>query len=334
MLFCIVALVPTLAGQTSEPIRLIGVGSTSPLPAFSRLLPAFEKTHVNLLASYLPYGSERGMEMVATGTADFAASEAQPPVHWSAGNDMPLLFFPMLVGAVVPAYNLPGLTQPLKFTAKSLADIYLGKITRWDDAELAAANRTVTLPAVSIVVVHSAAGRGSTYIWTDYLCKISNEWKMRVGKGLSVRWPVGEEVDANGNVARMVKNTPFSLAFVDLGYGLRAQVSLGLVQNAAGNFVAADTASVAAAAAAATKAVPPDFRYSITNPGGALSYPIASFSWLVIAKKSGPPGKQQALKTFMHWMLSDGQLYIPDAGFTAVPQEIAGHELKAIDNLQ
>ena len=327
----LLALAPALWAQSSDQMRLIGVGSTIPVSAFSRLLPEFERAHNSLRANYLPYGSARGMEMVAAGTADFAASEAPPPIHWPAGNDAPLIYFPMLVGAVVPVYNLPDVDGPLKFTAKALAGIYLGKITRWNDPELAAANRGVALPAVDIVVIHTGRGRGTTYIWADYLCKVSDEWKTRVGKGLSVQWPVGAEVEASGNVARIVKNTAYSLSFVDLGYGVRAQLALGLVQNAAGNFVAADSVSIVAAAATAVKAVPSDFRYSITNPPGALSYPIASYTWLVITKRSGV--KEQTIKTFLRWTLNEGQNYISDGGFTAVPKEIAGRELKAIDDL-
>jgi phosphate transport system substrate-binding protein len=331
--FCVLALAQAGEPQNSEPVRLVGVGSTSPLSAFVRLLPEFEKAHPDIHANYLPFGSERGLEMVAAGTADFGASEAQAPIPWPFGNDVPLSYFPVLAGAAVPVYNVPEVSQPLRFTAKALAGIYLGKITRWDDPELAAANRGAALPAIDIVVIHSAPGRGSTYVWTEYLCKVSTEWRTRVGKGLVVKWPVGTEADANGNVARMVKNTAYSLAFVDLGYAVRGGLSSGLVQNAAGKFVAADSDSIAAAAATTSKNLLPDFRYSITNAPGQASYPIASFTWIVIARTTASAEKRQAVKDLLRWLLLDGQIYLTAAGFAAVPKRIAEKELLAIDSL-
>lgn len=314
--------------QNSGSLNLIGVGSTVPLSAFLRLLPEFEKTHKNLQVRYLPFGSERGKQMVASGTGDFAASEA--PVF--TGHDIQISYFPVLIGAIVPIYNLHGVIEPLSFTPKALAGIYLGKIKRWDDPALTSVNPGAALPASDIVVIHSAAGRGSSYIWSDYLSKVSLEWRTSVGRKTSPKWPIGMAAEGSGNVAKTVQQTPNSIGYVELVYASQSGLPAGKVQNAAGKFVTADQQSILAAADGVVKNTPADFRCSLTNPPGEASYPIASFSWIMIATSSAAP-KQQAVKDLLRWMLGDGQTYLASAGFAPVPQEVVDKELRALDNL-
>ena len=317
--------------QDTEPMRLVGVGSTFPLRMYSRCLKEYEKTRMHVHASYLPFGSVRGVEVVATGTADFGGSEV-PIAPRSVSNKM--LFFPVAVGAIVPIYNLPGITEPLRFTPKALAGIYLGKITRWDDPAIAEPNSEMRLPAREIVVIHSAQQRGSTYIWSDYLSKVSAEWRSRVGRGVALAWPVGTEVDGNGNVTKAVKNTVDSIGFVESGYAIQERLQQGIVQNAAGKFVTAEPASISAAASECVKSVKADFLCSITNPTGEVAYPIASFTWFVLPENASSPEKHEAVKDMLRWILKEGQGQAKASGLVKVPDVVLQRELKAIEWLR
>jgi phosphate transport system substrate-binding protein len=328
-LLLVIALAPITWPQ--EDVRLIGVGSTLPLPVYSRLFRAFEETHPQIHTSYMPFGSSRGQEMVAAGTADFGASDSPSSEH-----PLPrkILFFPTFVGAVVPVYNLPGINASLKFTPKALAGIYLGKITRWNDAELTGPNPGVALPASEIVVVHSAAGRGTTYIWTDYLSKVSSEWKTKVGRGISVHWPVGVEAEGTGNAARAVKETLNSIAYVGTEQAAQLNLTCGTVQNSAGRFVSANSLTMTAAALGALKGMPSDFRGSITNSPGENSYPISSFTWLVVAEEITPSEKREAAQALLRWMLTDGQTTPSTPGFVRLPKELVEQELRAVNKVR
>lgn len=330
MSLLVLAIAPAGWSQNSEQIRVVGVGSTLPLPVYSRLFPAFEEAHPEIRTSYLPYGSSRAVEMVAAGTADFGASDAPTSERPLARK---VLYFPTFVAAVVPIYNLPGITEPLRFTARALAGIYLGKITRWDDAELTGTNPKAILPASEIVVIHSAAGRGTTYIWTDYLSKVSSEWKAKVGRGISVHWPVGIEAEGTGNVAKAVKETLNSIAYVGTEQAAQSGLLYGTVQNAAGKFVVANSLTITAAAAGALKTTPGDFRYSITNSPGEASYPIASFTWLVVAEERQSTEKRQAVYALLHWILVNGQSYPSTPGFVRLPKELVEQELRTIKKM-
>jgi phosphate transport system substrate-binding protein len=316
--------------RNSAQVQLVGVGTTFPLPLYSMWWQAFQTKHPDIYIKYLPSGSSSGIEMLASGGADFGATDV--PMTDKQLLRGRALHFPTVLGAIVPIYNLPGVVEPLRFSAKALAGIYLGTITKWNDAAISGPNPGVQLPSSNIAVIHSAAGRGSTYIWSDYLTKVSMEWKTRVGRGSSVKWPVGTEVEGSGNVARMVKETSNSIGYVELAYAVQNGLPCGQVQNAAGKFITADSYSISAAAAASAKTMPSDFRASITNPSGGRSYPIASFTWILVSEHMDS-GKREALKDFLRWMLDEGQTYAESAGFTRLPTAIVEPELRAVEEM-
>ena len=319
------------AAQNQEKLRIVGAGTTSPLAVYSRWFQDFEKIHPNFDFIYIPSGSETGIDLATSGRADFGATDA--PLSNQALAKGNVLEFATLLMAIVPIYNVPGVFHRLKFSSQALAGIYLGTITRWNDPAIAATNPEVALPASKIVVVHSAAGRGTTYIWSDYLSKISVEWRTKVGRSISVEWPVGEACEGNGNLAKTVKQTPNSIGYVELVYAARDQLPTGLVENAAGNFVGADVVSITAAATAPARQATSGFRASITNPVGDWSYPIASFTWILISANSGSPAKQDAMKQFLRWMLEDGQTQVQPAGFAPLPKVIVEEELHALQRI-
>jgi phosphate transport system substrate-binding protein len=324
----LLALAGILFAQNSDPIQLVGVGTTFPLPLYSVWWQNFRTTHPDIEIKYLPFGSNAGIEMQASGSADFGATDV--PMTDKQLLRASVLHFPTVLGALVPVYNVPGINTPLRFSPKALAGIYLGTITRWNDPVLSSANPEVPLPGANIVVIHSGSGRGSTYIWSDYLSKVSVEWRQTVGRGASIRWPTGVEAEGNGNLAKMVKETANSIGFVELAYALHNGLAFGAVQNAAGNFITADSSSVSAAAAASAKSMPSDFRASITNPYGARSYPISSFTWIIVPENIDAV-KREAVKNFLRWMLLEGQTYAESAGFTPLPTSIVNSELKAVE---
>ena len=324
-----VALVQFAASQNPDKLQLVGVGTTAPLPIYLRWFRAFEKTRSDLHVSYMPSGSQAGVETVAAGTTDFGATDA--PLTDKQAARAKVVQFATLLMAIVPTYNVAGVQHPLKFSPRVLAGIYLGIITKWNDPAISALNRDEQLPSSTIAVIHSADGRGSGYIWSDYLSKVSVEWRTRIGRGLSVEWPVGVEADGNGNLARMVRETSNSIGFVELAYAVQNQLPCGQVQNAAGNFITADSSSIMAAALAA-RALPSNVRASITNPPGDRSYPISSFTWILVPGNL-EPAKQDAMKDFLRWALNEGQNYAAAAGFTKLPKAIVDQELKTLEGI-
>lgn len=238
------------------------------------------------------------------------------------------------MGAVVPTYNIPGVSAELNFTPEALAGIFLGKVTKWNDPLIAAANKGVKLPAEDIVVVHRAEASGTTYVWTDYLSKISPEWQKSVGTGAAPKWPVGLGGKGNEGVTGTIKNTPNSIGYVELIYAEANKIPYGSVRNSSGVFVKPSLAAVSAAAAAAAKDMPDDFRVSITNAPGKTAYPISSFTWLLIPQKFSDTSKRDALKGFLKWALADGQNYAESLSYAKLPKEVVAKELKAIDKIQ
>jgi len=234
---------------------------------------------------------------------------------------------------VVPTYNIPGVTASLNFTGEALAGIFLGKITKWDDPELTKANPGVKLPSSNIVVVHRSDGSGTTYVWADYLSKMSKEWETKVGKATSVNWPVGLGGKGNEGVSGSIQQTANSIGYVELIYAVQNKMSYGKVKNAAGEFVQASLASVTAAAAG-MKDMPEDFRVSITNAPGKGVYPISSFTWLLIPSKIANPAKKKAIKDFLAWMLADGQKLTEALSYAPLPKTVVAKEVKAIDKIQ
>ena len=245
-----------------------------------------------------------------------------------------ILHFPTVLGADVPTYNIPGVSAELKFTPAALAGIFLGRITKWNDPEITKNNPGVKLPGDDIVVVHRSDGSGTTYIWTDYLSKISDEWKTKVGKNTSVNWPVGLGGKGNEGVSGTVQQTPDSIGYVELIYAVQNHMTYGTVQNLSGVFVKADLASVTAAAAAAATSMPDDFRVSITNAPGKTAYPISSFTWLLIPQTISDARKRDAITGFLRWMLTDGQQYTEALAYAPLPKQVVAKELKAISNIK
>jgi len=322
------------AWAQSDPMLVNGAGATFPYPIYSKWFDEYRKLHPNLQINYQSIGSGGGIRQLLAGTVDFGASDGPMSDEQLAQAKVKVLHFPTVLGADVPTYNIPGVTQELKFTPEALAGIFLGTITKWNNAAIAGANPGMHLPGNDIVVVHRSDGSGTTYIWTDYLSKISEEWKTKVGKGTSVNWPVGLGGKGNEGVAGLVKQTPNSIGYVELIYAIQNNLPYGRVRNAAGNFVKADLASVTAAAAGVAKSMPDDFRVSITNPPGKTAYPIASFTWLLVPTRIQDAKKREVIIGFLRWMLKDGQKYAEPLAYAQLPKEVIEKETKALAQIQ
>src|SRR5437879_6567763 len=319
-------------------LSINGAGATFPYPMYSKLFDEYHKKNANIQINYQSQGSGAGIKQVTEGTVDFGASDgpmneeqlkAYQDKHGSG-----ILHFPTVLGAVVPTYNIPGVSAELNFTPEALAGIFLGKITKWNDPAIADVNKGVKLPADDIVVVHRADGSGTTYCWTDYLSKVSEEWKTKVGKGTSVNWPVGLGGKGNEGVAGLVKQAPNSIGYVELIYAIQNNLPYGQVRNSSGTFIKADLASVTAAAAGTAKSMPDDFRVSITDPVGKTAYPIASFTWLLVPEKISDGAKKTAIVDFVRWMLKDGQKFAEPLAYAQIPKEVIEKGMKAIDRIQ
>lgn len=325
----------TLAADST--VLLNGAGATFPYPMYSKWFNVYHQEHSNIQINYQSIGSGGGIRQVLAGTVDFGASDGpmsdQQIDQFKQQRNMGILHFPTVLGADVPSYNIQGVTTELNFTQKALAGIYLGTITKWNDPEITKANPGVNLPAADIVVIHRSDGSGTTYIWTDFLSKISDEWKNKVGKNTSVNWPAGLGGQGNEGVSGLVKQMPNSIGYIELIYALQNNIAFGRVQNAAGKFVKADLASVTAAAGS-VKEMPDDFRVSITNAPGAAAYPVSSFTWLLIPEKIPDASKRDAIKGFLRWMMTDGQKYTESLSYAPLPKAVVAKEMKAIASVQ
>jgi phosphate transport system substrate-binding protein len=336
LLAAVLALGPLVGAENSLLIN--GAGATFPYPIYSKWFDVYHQKNGNIQFNYQSVGSGAGIRQVTEGTVDFGASDGpmndEQMKAYQDKRGSEILHFPAVLGAVVPTYNVQGVNSSLNFTPEALAGIYLGKITKWNDPAIAGANKGVNLPAQDIVVIHRSDGSGTTYIWTDYLSKVSDEWKSKVSKSTSVNWPVGLGGKGNEGVTGLVKQTPNSIGYVELIYAIQNNIPYGTVKNSSGAFIKADLASVTAAAAGAAKEMPADFRVSITNAPGKTAFPISSFTWLLIPSKIQDPGKRDAIKGFLKWMLTDGQSYIEQLSYAKLPKEVVEKELKAISKVQ
>jgi phosphate transport system substrate-binding protein len=321
-----------------DTLSITGAGATFPFPMYSKWFDEYHKKNPKVEINYQSIGSGGGIKQITEGTVDFGATDG--PMNddqlktFQDKHGCAVLHFPTVLGAVVPTYNIPGVSTSLNFTPEALAGIYLGKVTKWNDPLIANANKGVNLPADEIIVVHRAESSGTTYVWTDYLSKVSEEWKTKVGKATAVKWPVGLGGQGNEGVTGTVKNTPDSIGYVELIYAESNKIPYGTVKNAAGVFVKASLAGVTAAAAAAATEMPDDFRVSITNASGKEAYPISSFTWLLIPSKISDAAKRTALKGFVSWMLADGQNYAEALSYARLPKEVVAKEKKALNNIQ
>jgi phosphate transport system substrate-binding protein len=328
LLFSLLLTLPAL-GQTN----ITGAGATFPCPMYSKWFSEYHDLHDDIHINYQSIGSGGGIRQVMVGTVDFGASDG--PMTDEQLNQVPFKLFhiPTVLGSVVPAYNVPGITGEIRFTPEVLAGIYLGKITKWNDPQIAKDNAKLNLPDKPIVVVHRSDGSGTSYIFTDYLSKVSPEWKARVGRNTSVNWPVGLGAKGNEGVAGMVRQMDGGIGYVELTYALQNKVAFGSVRNAAGNFVGGSLQSTMAAAAS-LKEMPADFRVSITNPPGKDAYPISSFTWLLIPARSKDPAKGKILHDFLVWMLDQGQTMTSQLDYAPLPKNVGEKVRAAVAQVQ
>ncbi len=314
----------TLAAPAAAQVRLTGAGATFPNIIYQKWILTYNARFDNVEINYQSIGSGGGIRQFSDKTVDFGGTDAPMTDSAIAAIGGNVLHLPTVLGAVVPTYNLPGVAGSVRFTPALLADIFLGKVTRWNDPRVAAANPGLTLPATDVVVVHRSDGSGTTYVWVDYLSKVSEEWQRRVGRGTSVNWPVGLGGRGNEGVAATVRQTPGAIGYVELGYALITKMGVGQVQNRAGTFVTPSLESVTAAARGAMATMGPgtDFRVSITDPAGPQAYPIASFTWLLVRKEYPDPVKARELARFIWWSVTEGQVHAPDLGYAPLPGEM------------
>jgi phosphate transport system substrate-binding protein len=300
----------------------------------SRWTAEYGKTHPNVRISYLPTGSGTGIAQVVQGMLDFGATDAPLTDHQEAEAQVKVVHIPVVLGADVVAYNLPGVSSELRFTPETLANIFLGKITKWNDNAILAANPGIALPDKSIVIVHRSDGSGTTYVWTDYLSKVSPEWKEKAGKGITVKWPVqGLEGKGNEGVSEVIRQTEGAIGYVELAFATKNKIAFGSVQNSSGAFIKPSIKSTAAAGES-VKTIPDDLRLSFTDAPGAESYPIASLSWVLVPVSSRGSPKGQAIVDFLSWVLADGQKLTADLLYAPVPPLVVERAKQALKQLK
>jgi phosphate transport system substrate-binding protein len=333
---CLVAaaLAGAVAPAAAQKVQINGAGATFPYPIYSKWFSEYNKLHPQIEVNYQSIGSGGGIRQLANETVFFGATDGPMTDEQLQTAPGRVLHFPAVLGADVPIYNIPGVSAELKFTGSLLADIFLGKVAKWNDPAIAKLNAGVNLPSTDITVAHRSDGSGTTYIWVDYLAKVSPEWKSRVGIATSVNWPVGVGGKGNEGVAGLVKQIPGSIGYVELIYALQNKIAYGTVQNTAGEFIRATVDSVTAAAAVAAKQMPRDFRVSITNAPGAGVYPVSSFTWLLFYEN--PKDKQRAkiMVDFMKWALTEGQKYARDLGYAPLPESVVALEMETLKRIK
>ena len=334
-----VALVLAAAGglagtATAAPIQINGAGATFPYPIYSKWFSEYNKLHPDIQINYQSIGSGGGISQLTNQTVFFGATDGPMTNDQIKAAGAKVLHLPTVLGAVVPIYELPGVSTPLRFSGPLLADIFLGKVTKWNDPALTAENPGVSLPAADITVVHRSDGSGTSYIWADYLAKVSPEWSKKVGVATAVNWPVGVGGKGNEGVAGLVKQTPNSIGYVELIYALQNKIPYGAVKNASGEYVRASIDAVTAAAAATEGKMPPDFRVSITNAPGKDVYPIASFTWLLLYESPSDKARSKAMVDFVKWALAEGQKFASDLGYAPLPASVVKMELAALGRIK
>jgi len=328
LLVCVLLALPVV-GQTT----LTGAGATFPYPIYSKWFSEYHKSHPSVEINYQSIGSGGGIRQVTAATVDFGASDMPMTDKQLQEAKSKILNIPTVLGADVPAYNIPGVTGEVKFTPEALAGIFLGKISKWNDKAITSANPGVNFPDKEIIVVHRSDGSGTTFIWTDYLSKVSPEWKNQVGADTSVKWPVGLGQKGNEGVAGSLRQMSGSIGYVELIYAVQNNIPYGSVRNAAGAFVKASLEGVTAAAASAPK-MPADFRVSITNAPGKDAYPISSFTWMLIPAQSKDAAKGKMLADFLNWMVTDGQKMTTALAYAPLPENVAEKVKDAIKQVK
>jgi phosphate transport system substrate-binding protein len=323
-LLCLALTVPAV-GQTT----LNGAGATFPYPMYSKWFSDYHKLHPDVEINYQSIGSGGGIRQVLAQTVDFGAADVTMTDEQLSQAKVKILHIPTVLGAVVPAYNVPGVTGDLRFSAQVIADICLGKITSWNDPAIVKDNPGVKLPAQSIVVVHRSEGSGTNFIFTDYLSKISSEWAGGPGKGASIKWPVGLGAKGNEGVAGMIRQMDGAFGYLELIYAAQNHIPFGTVKNAAGSWVKASLEGTTAAAAS-VKNMPADFRVSITNAPGKDAYPISSFTWLLVPTQSKDQARGKIMVDFLTWMLDDGEKMTEALDYAPLPDSVASKVRESI----
>jgi len=322
-----------LVGAVAAQQQINGAGATFPNPIYSKWFSEYGKLK-QVAINYQPIGSGGGIRQLTNQTVFFGATDGPMTAEQMQQAPGKILHLPTVLGAVVPVYNIPNVKGELKFNGPVLADIFLGKITKWNDPAIAKLNAGTTLPGTDITVVHRAEASGTTYIWVDFLAKVSPEWMKKAGVATSVNWPVGLGGKGNEGVSGLVQQTPGSIGYVELIYAIQNKISYGSVQNADGEFVRATVEAVTAAAGAAVKNMPKDFRVSITNAPGKGVYPISSFTWMLLYENPKDKAQSKAMVDFMKWALTDGQKFAPDLGYAPLPAEVVKMEMAALATIK
>ncbi len=329
-----VAAVVVAATPVFAQTQINGAGATFPNPIYSKWFSEYNKLHPTVQINYQPIGSGGGIRQITNETVFFGATDGPMTNEQLQAAPGRILHFPTVLGAVVPVYNIQGVNTPLKFTGTVLADIFLGKITKWNDPAIAKLNAGVKLPGNDITVVHRSDGSGTTYIWADYLAKVSPEWKQKVGVNTSLNWPTGVGGKGNEGVAGLVRQSPNAIGYVELIYALQNKIDYGSVQNMSGKFVSASLETVTAAAAAAAAKMPADFRVSITNAPGENAYPISSFTWLLLYENPKNKAHAKMMVDFVKWALTDGQKFAKELGYAPLPDSVVKLELAALQKIK
>jgi phosphate transport system substrate-binding protein len=312
--------------------KLTGAGASFPYPIYSKWFSEYSAAHPGVQINYQPIGSGGGIRQVTSGLVDFGASDGPMSDDQLAASKVKLVHIPTVLGAVVPIFNIPGVSE-LKFSPEVLAGIYLKNIENWNDSRIAKDNPGVKLPDQKIIVVHRADGSGTTYIFTDYLSKISSEWANGPGKGTAISWPAGVSGAQNAGVAGLVRQLPGAIGYVELIYALQNHMSYGEVKNAAGNWEKASIDGVVEAAAS-VKQMPADYRVSITNAPGANAYPISSFTWMLIPLHSADAAKGKVIKDMLSWIITSGESEASSLSYAPLPKTVADKVLKTVYSLQ
>jgi phosphate transport system substrate-binding protein len=314
--------------------NITAAGATFPYPIYNKWFTEYNQLHPNVKINYQSIGSGGGITQTSEGTVDFGASDMPVTDDKIAAAKVKFMHIPTVLGAVVPIYNIPGVSKVLNFSGDVIADIYLGKITKWNDLRLVKDNPGANLPDTAILPVYRSESSGTTFIFTDYLSKVSPAWKTTVGNNSAVKWPAGIGAKGNEGVAGMVRQTPGSMGYVELIYALSNNMSYGAVKNASGKFLQGSPEGVTAAAAAAAKTMPADYRVSITNAPGAASYPISSFTYLLIPLKFADPAKGAAVKEFLNWMLEHGESEAAGMHYAPLPPQVQTMVKRTITTIQ
>lgn len=322
-----------VASAAQDKIVLVGSGSNVPLYLYEAWTREFNKQNLTIQVRYLPLGTAESIKQISHGVGDFGDGEVPLGDEQMHGLGTVLISLPAVLVGIVPVYNLPG-NPELNFSGEVLGEIYLGTVKNWQDPRIARLNPGAALPNLPVKVVHRSPGKGSNYIFTDFLSKTSAQFRGQVGKSPSPKWPLGSDAERGQDMVQMVAETPGAIGYVEADFAKVAGIGYGRVQNASGHFVPATPASIAAACAARLHSIPEDFRVDMTNAPGADSYPLTSFSWIYIPNSGGSPARRTALKGFLNWALEDGQRIAAENGYAPLPESIASRARSVVRSLQ